>query len=409
MWQKNVRYLDYNAGSGLTNFVQKNLIDVLSQEDFFLANPSSRHRLGQRIQQQIYLSSLKIARSLGSSVIPDRLLFTSSGTEANQTVIRSAMSRLTQTQGGVILGAGEHSATHDLIPEIELKSKWLRVLPLLPSGHYDLEQLKIYLDDAARVGIRSIFLSLFWANNETGVITRLDELKKIILESPIPVQLHLDGAQVWGKISIDVEATPAEWITFSAHKIGAPAGTGVVWSRNEHTLEPLIIGTQNHGLRGGTENALGILACGFAAESIDVADFIAKTSVLQSGLESELKNSGISVKIWGQDESRVSNTTRFSFLNFSTYENWVELLDLAGFAVSHGSACKSKTIEPSRVLVEMGATKSEALNAIRVSFGPTNTLEDVRGLVEAIRKICARKTTVNLSGDFSGATPEATP
>ena len=249
MWEKNVRYLDYNAASGITGSVRKKLTEFLDRSDFYFANPSSRHRMGQQSQQHLMRAGMKIAASLGEKVDPSQLTFTSSGTEANQTVIRSAM----KLADAIIIGAGEHSASYDLLSEIPpgiLPTE----LPLLSNGQYNFEFLKELLANVKQSGCSKVFLSLFWANNETGALTSLDELNAVLRASPIEVLLHLDGAQVWGKMEIDLFLTPAQYITFSGHKIGAPAGVGVIWVRPGASLIPLIPGMQSRGLRGGTEN-----------------------------------------------------------------------------------------------------------------------------------------------------------
>ena len=385
MWQKNVHYLDYNASAGVKQTVRNRLVSFLSDEEVFLANPSSRHRPGQKIQHLMYEASLAVARTLGEAVSPDDLIWVSSGTEANQTVIRS----LERTVEGMIIGAGEHSASHDLLEGLGLPFK--AELPLLPEGAYDLLRLAELLKEARERGLRSIGLSLFWANNETGVLTPLAELSRIILASGMEVQLHLDGAQVWGKIPLDVRASSADFVTFSAHKIGAPAGSGIIWKRPGRLLHPLLKGSQNGSLRGGTENVLGMVATRFACEQMDPVGFQDKTAPLQRQLEEGLIRIDPSIQIWGWQERRITNTTRFSFKRFRTYENWIELLDLRGFAVSHGSACKARLIEPSRVLLAMGASREAALNSIRVSFGPENTPSEVEGFLNALTGILDQK------------------
>ena len=115
------------------------------------------------------------------------------------------------------------------------------------------------------------------------------------------------------------------------------------------------------------------------------------TAPLVKRLEAGLSAVGHPIKIWGQESPRVPNTSRFSVLQFKTYENWIELLDLKGFAVSHGSACKAQIIEPSQVLLKMGASKEDALNFLRISFGPSNTIEDVDGFLLAFGQILAAK------------------
>jgi cysteine desulfurase len=385
MWQKNVHYLDYNASAGVSHSVRDRLISFLKDEELFLANPSSRHRPGQKMQHLIYEASLAVARTLGDAASPDDLVWVSSGTEANQTVLRY----LERTVEGMIIGSGEHSASHDLLEGLGVSFK--AELPLLPEGTYDLVRLAELLSHARDRGLRSIGLSLFWANNETGVLTPLAALSRIIRDSGIEVRLHLDGAQVWGKIPLDVLATPADYITFSAHKIGAPAGSGIIWKRPGAGFRPLFTGTQNGGLRGGTENLLGMMATRFACENLDPVDFQHKTGVLQKQLEEGLVQLDPSIQIWGWQERRISNTTRFSFKQFQSYENWIELLDLRGFAVSHGSACKARVIEPSRVLLAMGASREAALNSIRVSFGPSNQAEEVEGFLAALSGILDQK------------------
>jgi cysteine desulfurase len=388
MWQKNVRYLDYNATSGLSNPVREKLTELLRDPEI-LANPSSRHRPGQRARKLIYDSTLRIAKSLSGdrldSVSPDELLFTSSGTEANQTVLRS----ISKQTSLIIIGAGEHSSSRDWAENsVSFKTEELN---LLANGQYDFNHLLILLKNAESAGLPRVGLSLTLANNETGVLLDVEGLKKVIEASGISVILHLDGAQVWGKTPLNLAGTSAHYITFSSHKIGAPSGNGVIFMRKGSELDPLIFGSQSKGLRGGSENLIGIAALGFAAEQVDPQKFEQHTRPLTKHLEAGLKQISKSIRIWGEESPRVPNTSRFSFLNFKTYENWVELLDLNGYAVSHGSACKAQIIEPSRVLLKMGACREDALNSLRISFGPGNTIDDVDGFLQALRLILAAK------------------
>ena len=383
MWQKNVRYLDQNASSGVSVSVRQKITELLGQSDLLLANPSSLHRHGQQSRNLLLKAGMRIAATLGKKVDINQLVFVSSGTEANQTVIRSAA----RTSDLVIIGAGEHSASHDLIGELSGNARCVE-LPLLSNGQYDLDTLNVILTDAKQSGCSKVFLSLFWANNETGAITPLSELSTVLRCSGLSTTLHLDGAQVWGKILFDLFETPADFVTFSGHKIGAPAGVGLIWIRPGTVLHALIPGSQNGGLRGGTENLLGIVALSFACDELNPQSFATHTEILRNRLETGLGNT---VRVWAQEADRISNTSRFSFIGFEGYENWVELLDLRGFAISHGSACKSKVIEPSRVLLKMGATRAEALNAIRVSFGKTSNESDVDEFIMAIRSILGEK------------------
>lgn len=385
MWQKNVRYLDYNASAGITPGVREKLTALLGNEELLVANPSSRHRPGQKVQHLIHEASRKVAQTLGPDVRSDELIWVASGTEANQSVIRS----LSRSSPTLIIGAGEHSASHDLIPE--LRQSLVVELPMLREGTYDLVRLEELLRESRERGESEVGVSLFWANNETGVVLDTRRLKDLISRSGVRVRLHLDGAQVWGKMPLNVPDGPADYVTFSAHKIGAPAGTGLIWKRSNAPWCPLLPGAQNRGQRAGTENVLGILSTGFACEELDPAGFCEETRHLQQHLERGLVELDPTIEIWGWQERRLTNTTRFSLRGYLGYENWVELLDLKGFAVSHGSACQSRTVAPSRVLLAMGASRESALNAIRVSFGPENTIEEVDGFLIALREIIERK------------------
>ena len=392
MWQKNVRYLDYNASAGISGSVRDQLIKYLKNEETGQANPSSRHRLGQREHHILFQSAGTISRSFGEDVTPEELIFTSSGTEANQTALHS----FAKSGFGIVVGAAEHSASHEAIDELKRlhPDLWVRVLPLTTSGNHDLKSLPDLAVEAKASGIDRLGISLFWANHETGVLADLPGLRQVLTGLVLPSSLHLDGAQVWGKIKLDLRNTPADFVSFSSHKIGAPAGAGVLWRRKGALFKPLLPGSQNSGLRGGSENLLGILGMGFACEALDPHGFQAITGPLQRRIETELRERLQDVAIWGSEEIRVTNTTRVSFRGFTSYQNWVELLDLRGFAVSHGSACRASVIEPSRVLLAMGATREEALNSIRVSFGPGSGPADCDAFVGALVELVEEKRRV---------------
>jgi cysteine desulfurase len=389
MWLKNVRYLDYNASAGISGSVRERLIESLKISEDWNANPSSRHRAGQKEAHAFFESSRIIAKSLGASLAPDELTFTSSGTEANQTILRT----FARAKFGLVIGAGEHSASFDFVETLQedYPGVWIRILPLSPTGAYDFNPLPGFFSEAQESGIQCLGLSLFWANNETGVITDLERLRTTLESVALPWRLHLDGAQVWGKQSFDLEKTQAHYVTFSSHKIGAPAGSGVIWSRKGFGFHPLIHGSQSSGLRGGSENLVGIQAMAFAAQDLNPNSFQIKTGEIRDRVESSLLREFPEVVIFGSEVPRVSNTSRIGFRGFNQYENWVELLDLNGFSVSQGSACKAKVVEPSRVLLQMGVSRELALNSIRVSFGPSQAVQDGDDFVQALRQIIDSK------------------
>lgn len=373
MWQKNVHYLDFNAGAGLSVSVQQEIISLI-QSELFLANPSSIHGLGQKVKNRILQAQEAVARSLGSGVTPAHLRFTGSGTQANRTVILEAA----EWAQVFMIGAGEHSATWDMIPPLGSLEKEVQVVPLQGSGQLNFSALQEILSTLSPQ--KKAVLSLCWINNETGVVLDLHSLQSVLKPYP-QVYLHLDGAQAWGKLSLDLFQTGAHWITFAGHKIGAPSGTGIIFTKE----------SSGKKRKDGTENILGMVGLGAATASLNEVYFSQHCRELQRILETGLEALGKEIRIIGKNATRVSNTTRFTVGGFTNYENWVELLDLQGFAVSHGSACQSNIREPSRVLLAMGCSPSEALNTVRVSISTQTTLSDIEKFLKAFEQILNQK------------------
>ena len=393
MWQKNVLYLDYNASAGISLGVRKALTDSLNDESHWVANPSSSHQLGQREGAVARGALSSVARSLGG-VDPAELVLTSSGTESNQAVL----STLARSCENLWIGAGEHPASRDFIPVLLERNSDLKIetIPLRENGAYDFSSLESMLRSVAPGRMtgspaRPVGISLTWANNETGVLLDLLELSRVVESSGIVCLIHLDGAQAWGKLPIDLKMTPAQYVTFSSHKIGAPAGAGLIWKRAHVPFYPTVVGDSFGGRRGGSMNLLCLRGLGVAAEQVDPVRFHRVTEALRDRFESELRSRIPGVRIFGSEVPRVGNTSRFGFEGFSRYSDWVELLDLEGFAVSRGSACKSGAPEASAVLKAMSVPGEVALNSIRMSMGPNQTWEDLESFLGALCAIHEKK------------------
>jgi cysteine desulfurase len=378
MWQKNVLYLDYNASAGISSEVRKALTNSLNDGAGWLANPSSAHQLGQRENAVCRSSVDSIARSLGG-VASTELTFTSSGTASNQAVLAD----LARDCRVIWIGAGEHPASLDFIPVLQERHPNLsvRLLPLREDGTNDLDALLVELRDHARFE-GSVGISLAWANNETGVVLDLQNLARVVKESGASCRIHLDAAQAWGKLPVVLpELDFIDYVTFSSHKVGAPAGAGLVWKR----------GGDFRGQVGGSWNALGLLGLGEAVRHVDPFRFSSSTRPVRDRFEKELKARIPGVRIFGEGSSRVSNTSRFGFEGFSRYADWVEQLDLAGFAVSRGSACKSGMPGPSPVLLAMGVPPGIAVNSLRVSIGAERTWEEMEGFLAVLCTLHEKK------------------
>lgn len=369
---------------------------------YILANPSSIHSDGRAAKRLLSEARERVAYSMGGHAIdPEELTFTSSGTEANQMVIRSQLERgLSRFEHPHwILSEAEHDSVLELVQWFEIRGGVVEKLPIDPSGQMNLDAETLQ----ALLRPETVLMSLIWVNNETGVINPMapavEAIQKVSQEGV--TYLHVDAAQAWGKIPVDVHALGADAVTFSGHKIGAPAGTGVVWLKPRRALDPLIFGNQEKGRRGGTENLFGIHLLGVAAAAIDVDRHQGIVKKWRDWLETEAIQQIDGLTINGLQAPRVENTTHFSFEGLSG-ESLVLALDLAGFSVSSGSACSSGTLEPSHVLMAMGKTREEAMAAIRVSFCPwllegqsDETIEeDLKRFLQSLQKSVKRMRAV---------------
>jgi cysteine desulfurase len=320
-----------------------------------------------------------VAVSLGPRTDPEQLVFTSSGSEANQLAIRSVLESLERPHW--ITTPVEHDSVRQLLPWLQARGGSVSELAV------DSEGLPIPSSIEAVWRPETALVSAIWVGNETGAVTDIAALAGHCRERGVP--LHLDAAQAWGKLPIDVEAIGAAMLTLSSHKIGAPAGTGVLWLKRGNKAQAIIPGKQEKGRRGGTENLLGIVATGTAAKALNPAAWAARVTPVRDRLEAEILKRIPGSTVNGGRASRVANTSNFNFEGVEG-DGMVMALDLAGYSVSAGSACSSGVIEPSHVLRAMGRSPKQAMAAIRVSLADAVPWDDLEGFVGALEAIVPR-------------------
>jgi cysteine desulfurase len=244
------------------------------------------------------------------------------------------------------------------------------------------------LDAALAVNDEAALVSVMLANNETGVIQPVAEVSALAHKHG--ALFHCDAVQAAGKIVIDIKALGIDMLTLSAHKIGGPQGVGALVSADDQTLKPIVRGGgQERGRRAGTENLPGIAGFGVAAaEALKELSGFADLSHWRDRIEADLaRHQG--VRIFGAGVSRLANTTCLTMPGVVAEQQLI-VLDLAGIAVSAGSACSSGKIEPSHVLAAMGINAEEAATAIRVSLGWNTTEQDVERFISAWADVHAR-------------------
>lgn len=334
------------------------------------ANPSSVHQFGRSARKVLERARTDVAHAVGG--IAQDLVFTSGGTEAIALAINGSVRKL-DGQCTLIVSAIEHEAVmqnagHAGVP--------VETAYVDADGRLDLQHLSERLQRWDREASGTPILVLMMANNETGVIQPVSEAAQIIREAGGLV--ICDAVQGLGKVQVNVSLLGADYVTLSAHKAGGPQGVGALWLRSGAPLLPTLFGGgQERSLRSGTENLAGIAGFG-AAASAAVADLPAmqRLAAWRDQLEDRLVAEA-GVTVFGKTAPRLPNTSCFANSGFRA-ETQVMAMDLAGVAVSSGSACSSGKVKRSLVLAAMGASDSLAECAIRTSYGWNSSEEDVQ-------------------------------
>ena len=355
-------YLDHNA----TAPVRPEAADAVLAALEAGGNPSSVHRSGRAARARVERARAVVAKSICARA--EDLVFTSGGTEAINLAVHAAATLGVER---IIHSAIEHDAVRAAAAASGLAvEEW----PVDTDGRADLGWLGDRLEHAATANEAPSLFALMAANNETGVLQPFVEAGRMIREAG---QLFLiDAVQMAGKAPFDFAGSGGHFASLSAHKAGGPQGVGALAIACDVQVGTLIAGGgQEKGRRGGTENVAGV--CGFAAaiEAIDPSE-PDRVGALRDRLEHRLKAAAPDVVIWGEDAERLPNTICLSAPGWPS-EIQVIALDLAGFAVSAGSACSSGKVRKSHVLQAMGAGDAHAGSALRISLGWTTTEFDI--------------------------------
>ncbi|HEB02922.1 MAG TPA: aminotransferase class V-fold PLP-dependent enzyme, partial [Nitrospirae bacterium] len=383
-------YLDNNATTRLAPLVREFMHEVESS----YGNASSIHAAGRISRKIIDHARRKIAQALGCTA--RRIVFTGSGSESNNYVLKGILSLSNNGNGGGNGSARADKKQHIVTSAIEHPSvlgvcKWLEevvgvdvtYLPVDAAGMVNPRDLK----DAMRP--ETALVSVMLANNETGTIQPIKELAAIAHEGG--ALMHTDAVQGFGKIAINLDDLGVDFLSVSAHKLNGPKGVGALYVGRGANLEPLIHGGgQEHGMRAGTENITGIAGFGRAVELIP--EKLAGTDrmiALRDTLYQGIKGTVPEVRLNGHTDARLSNTLNITMPGFRG-ESVVLALARYGVYLSSGSACKSGSSAPSEALLAMGLGEDDAHCSLRFSLGTDTTPDDIRYVVESLRDVVAR-------------------
>ncbi len=377
------RYLDHNATCPPLDTSLAAMQCVATQA---FGNPSSLHWAGRAARRVLDDAREKLAAFIG--VQSGSIVFTSGGTEANNLAIHGWCS--VQKPGRVIVSAIEHPSV--LRPLERLQRSGWEVICLRPDKHGVVRAE----DVAANMDKNTRLVALMAANNETGAIQPVAEVGAICRERG--AAFLVDAVQALGKTDINVREWNADFISFSAHKIGGPRGVGALIIRRGLKINELTPGGgQERRRRSGTENVPGIAGFAAALGKVHFGNLKQVRDTFERELHKQLPNA----RVFSEGVSRTPNTSMFCVPGMEG-ETLLMQLDLAGFAVASGSACASGKRDPSHVLMAMGAGDERARSSIRVSFGPGNTADDAIALVNELIRIRAR--LMSMAGAVRGYT-----
>lgn len=356
--------MDFNA----TAPIRPEVVEAFVRASQSVGNPSSVHGFGRGARRLVEEARRSVAALVGGRT--QDVVFTSGGTEANNLALKGS------GRQHVVVSAGEHDSVLQAAPDAEC-------VPLHLDGTLDLAALERILSDAGEgASPGSLLLSVMLANNETGVIQAIPEITSIARR--YGALTHCDAVQAAGKIPLDISALGVDMLSLSAHKIGGPQGIGALVLTPGLELQPLLLGGgQERRRRAGTENVAGCAGFGVAAEL--AVTHLADAHLLaawRDEIEERLTGLSPESKVFGREARRLPNTTCISMPGVAA-ETQLMALDLAGVAVSSGSACSSGKVQPSHVLRAMGASDTEAATALRISLGWSSKAEDVETLVQA--------------------------
>ena len=372
-------YLDHNATTPLRPEAAAAMAEALAMT----GNPSSVHRFGRHVRRKIEAAREAIATLAGAR--PEGVIFTSGGTEANNL----ALAGTGRTR--ILVSAGEHDSVRNAAPGAV-------PIPLTGEGLVEPSALDARLGESETPALVSIML----ANNETGAIQPIAELTRIARSHG--ALFHCDAVQAAGKLAFDLEVLGVDMISLSAHKLGGPPGVGALILAGDLDIAPALRGGgQERGRRAGTENLPGIAGFGAAAQAARAGlDKAAALADLRDEMERQLRHLAPEIRIFAEAAPRLANTCCFAAPGLAA-ETQVMALDLAGVAVSAGSACSSGKVAPSHVLAAMGAGAA-AGSAIRVSLGWNSEVGDIEHFLRAWGALYSRGTA---SAPFAPAAPSA--
>lgn len=378
-------YFDYAASTPVDPGVLNSMLPYFGEK---YGNAASIHSFGQEAQIAIDESRTKIADFFGCSF--REIVFTGSATESINLAIRGAIKAVKDKKPHIVTSQIEHEAVLDTCRDLEKDGVEVTILPVSADGFVKPEDVKNALKE------NTVLVSIMYANNEIGAIQPIKEIGQIIKEfkesreSVYPL-FHTDAVQAVNFLDCNIERLGVDLLSFSGQKIYGPKGVGGLYCKEGTPIKPIITGSgQEFGLRSGTSNVPLIVGLAEAVALLpEMKKMAGQIEQLRDRLIERVIKEIPGAKLNGSLENRLPNNVNLNFgaVKSKFDSSLIVALDLAGFAISAGSACQSKAQKPSHVLTAIGLSPQEVKKSIRVSLGKTTTMEEIDGLAEVLKKI----------------------
>ena len=369
-----VIYLDHNATTPVLPEVRDAVLPYLGEE---WGNPSSTYRFGSHLNLMIEEAREQVAVLIGCRT-PKEILFTSGGTESNNSAIHGATASNTN-KTHIITSQVEHSSVLTYCRFLaDYHGYRITYLPVDREGLISLTELEAAFEPDTAI------VSLMWANNETGVLFPVEQIAQLCRSRGVP--FHCDAVQAAGKLPIDVRVIPIDYLSITGHKLGAPKGVGALYVQEKAPFVPFLHGGhQERSRRGGTENVPYLIGLGSAAAHAvrELPDYDRIVRPLRDALEHGLLATISETEINGHSAQRLANTCNILIRGVDN-DAALTFLDQAGICASSGSACLESAISPSHVITAMKGSHDLASESIRFSLSPQNTLAEVESVIQKL-------------------------
>jgi cysteine desulfurase len=372
-------YMDYGSASPVDFRVLEAMMPFFDKD---IGNPSSLHSQGRKAKRELETARSSVSKLIGTPN-PKSIIFTSCATESNNLALRGAALRYKDKGNHIITTSVEHMSVMNTLKDLQRNGFDVTFIPVDKDGLVDPEKIKNAINE------KTILISVMYANGEMGTIQPIKEIGDIASDKKI--MFHVDGTAACGKIPINVEENYIDFLTISSNDLGGPKGAGALYIKQGVRIIPFMLGGgQEFGMRSGSENIPGIVGMGKAAD-------LAQKEMIDEGprlikMRDKLIDNILKMEytyLTGHRTKRLPNNASFRF-SFIEGESIILQLNDLGITASTGSACSSKTLEPSHVLIAMGLRHEEAHGSLLLTLGRGNTEEDVDYVIQSVPNIVAR-------------------